>query len=70
VNGHPLRTEVLIAAAIALVVLIATPGLFVAAMVGLAALALLALTAAAERRRARARARSRREIGRQGRRAR
>ena len=69
-NDRFLRTDVLIAAAIAVVVLIATPGLFVAAMVGLAALALLAVTAAAERRRAQARARSRRETDRQRRRAR
>ncbi|MFZ1994202.1 MAG: hypothetical protein WAU75_08840 [Solirubrobacteraceae bacterium] len=58
-KDHPLRTDALIAAAIAAVVLIITPGLIVAAMVGLVALALLAVTAAAERRRSQSRARSR-----------
>jgi hypothetical protein len=59
-SDHQLRTDVLIAAAIALAVLIITPGVVVAAAVGLAALGLLALIAAAERRRSRARRRSRR----------
>jgi hypothetical protein len=62
VNVNPLRTDALVAAALAVVILIVTPGLVVAAMVGLGAFALLAATAAAERRRAQARARSRREI--------
>ena len=51
-NVHPLRTDALLAAAIAVVILIVTPGLVVAAMVALVALALLAVTAGAERRRA------------------
>jgi Flp pilus assembly protein TadB len=59
VNDRLLRADVLIAAGIALVVLIVTPGLVVAAVVGLVALALLALLAAVERRRSRARVRSR-----------
>jgi O-antigen/teichoic acid export membrane protein len=59
VNDRLLRADVLIAAGIALVVLIVTPGLVVAAVVGLVALALLALIAAVERRRSRARLRSR-----------
>jgi Flp pilus assembly protein TadB len=59
VNARLLRVDVLIAAGIALVVLIVTPGLVVAAVVGIVALLLLALIAAAERRRSRARARSR-----------
>jgi hypothetical protein len=62
VNVDPLRTDVLVAAALAVVILIVTPGLVVAAMVGLVALALLAVTAAAERRRTQARARSRRSV--------
>jgi hypothetical protein len=65
VNVNPLRTDVLVAAALAVVILIVTPGLMVAAMVGLVALALLAVTAATERRRSQARARSRRESRRQ-----
>lgn len=64
---HTLRTDAVIAAGIAIVVLIVMPGLVVAALVGLVALVLLAVTAGAERRRSRAqaRSRSRREIRRQ-----
>lgn len=66
-SEHTLRTDAVIAAGIAIVVLIVTPGLVVAALLGLVALVLLAVTAGAERRRsqARARSRSRREIRRQ-----
>ncbi len=46
-NDRTLRTDALIAAGIAIVVLIVTPGLVVAAAVGVAALALLAVIAAA-----------------------
>jgi hypothetical protein len=52
-NQNLLLVDAVIAAAIAIAVLVLTPGVAVAGMVGLAALALLAATAAGQRRRGR-----------------
>jgi hypothetical protein len=54
--------DALIALAVAIVVLIVTPGVAVSGMVGLVTLALLAGTAAAQRRRGRSRTRPRHRL--------